>query len=261
MSLKETYKAYSTKNYKMFKRLDENRDVDHVNKVVKSIKKVGFVPVPIIVNEKNEIIDGQNRFEACQKLGLPVYYISVDGLNIDHCRSLNIGQSNWKMKDYIKSYAQHNPSYSYLLHLMRQFPQFTPRVIAVATGSFGVTGGGHTQSINEGRYTCSPADYNKAYVFLSYLKELLPTIQKIPGKNEYVHLGLLFAFKLTQVDDERLISSFIKNALFRDSISDGVVNIEGAIKGVDDVYNYHRGKKYQFDIVSEYRKAIRGVSA
>lgn len=255
-------KILSTTKYDSFKYMDQNRDVDHVKKIIKSIKKVGYVAVPIIVNENMEIIDGQNRCEACKELELPVYYVIIPGLNIEHCRSLNIGQANWKMKDYIKSYAVEDVSYKYLLNLIEQFPEFTPRVIAVASGSFGITGGGHTRSINEGHYHCTEKEYEKAIRVLSWLKSVKRFIDKVPGKLEYMQLALIFTWNhIPETDlNKSILSNQIKNYLNRrDKAMDGIVNMEGAIAAIDDVYNYNLRNENRFDIVSAYRTAIRGA--
>ena len=57
---------YETTDYGKFKVLCGNRFVDHSDMIVESIKSVGLLNSPIIVNDKYEIIDGQNRFDACR---------------------------------------------------------------------------------------------------------------------------------------------------------------------------------------------------
>lgn len=255
-NLKDSYKVLKTTNYNLFKIMEKNREIDHWKKVVSSIQKVGYVPVPIVVNENMEIIDGQNRYEAAKFLNLPVYYMVISGLTIEHCRSLNIGQSNWKLKDYVKSYSIENISYTYLLNLMKQFPEFTPRVIAVAAGSFGATGGGHTNAIIEGRYHCTEEQYEKAIDILAWLRSVNEKVNKAPGKTEYLRLALIFAYKtVPDVNASRLTSQVNRYMLTRDSVMNGIVSMESAIRGVDDFYNY-RNKK-GFDIISAYRKAIK----
>ena len=99
-------KVYVTKDYDIFKKLLQNRDARSEGKIIESIQAVGYVPVPITVNEKMEIIDGQNRVAALKDLGLPVYFEIQPGLGIEQCRSLNIGQTNWTTLDYVESYAK-----------------------------------------------------------------------------------------------------------------------------------------------------------
>ena len=72
--------VYRTNDYSLFSKLDGNRDVNkaHLHRLKKSIKEESLC-VPIIVNEKYEIIDGQHRFSCWENLMLPVYYIVVEG--------------------------------------------------------------------------------------------------------------------------------------------------------------------------------------
>ena len=65
---------FETTDYDIFKRLEGNRaDIERrAKKVIKSIKAVGQIKAPIIVNERFEIIDGQARAEAFRRLGLPI---------------------------------------------------------------------------------------------------------------------------------------------------------------------------------------------
>ena len=71
---------YETTDYSKFKKLKGNRDPKTAKKIVNSINEVGYVLDPILINEKDEIIDGQNRFEAVMQLGLPVVYVKQDGI-------------------------------------------------------------------------------------------------------------------------------------------------------------------------------------
>ena len=101
------YKVLVTNDYDMFKRLEGNRSVTElrVKKISNSIKTVGYVMNPIIVNERFEVIDGQGRLEVLRRLELPVYYIVVNGIGRKECIAMNINQTNWSLYDYIQSYA------------------------------------------------------------------------------------------------------------------------------------------------------------
>ena len=61
----------------MFKTMDGNRLLknDRVNKIVESINAVGYILSPILVNEKMEVIDGQGRLAALERLKMPVHYM------------------------------------------------------------------------------------------------------------------------------------------------------------------------------------------
>lgn len=89
---KEINKVFLESNLSKFKLLDGNRSIEEsrVNKIIDSIKTVGFINSPIVCNEHYEIIDGQGRLEACKRLGLAIPYIVIDGLGVDECRAMNV---------------------------------------------------------------------------------------------------------------------------------------------------------------------------
>ena len=61
-----------TNNYDIFKNMLGNRELKDKNykKLMRSINEKQLI-IPILVNEKFEIIDGQHRFSACKSLGKP----------------------------------------------------------------------------------------------------------------------------------------------------------------------------------------------
>ena len=76
--------VFSTTKYDMFSFLDANRklNVRNYSKLINSMKEEQL-KIPIIVNEKFQIIDGQHRFTAEKELGLPVYYMVQKGYGIE----------------------------------------------------------------------------------------------------------------------------------------------------------------------------------
>ncbi|MCH9717477.1 MAG: ParB N-terminal domain-containing protein [Gammaproteobacteria bacterium] len=98
----EKFNIYETKNYNLFKLLDSNREPNQriLNKLEKSIKEIG-IQIPIIVNTKNQIVDGQHRFWTLQKLGYVVPYIISKAWKKDnHTIEINNTSSNWTSLDY-----------------------------------------------------------------------------------------------------------------------------------------------------------------
>ena len=100
-----------TKEYSKFKFLKENRTINPttVKKIEQSLKDWGVIPGrPILVDNFFNIIDGQHRFHALKNLELPISYEIITGDVIAKTMALNSSQSQWKLIDYIKSYADQN---------------------------------------------------------------------------------------------------------------------------------------------------------
>ena len=99
----------TTTDYERFKPwLPANRDIDnaHVDHLMGLIQEDGQ-KVPIIVNEKDQVIEGQHRLLACEKLHQPVAYMVCDKASIKDTRKMNNSQKSWKFNDYLKSYSHH----------------------------------------------------------------------------------------------------------------------------------------------------------
>ena len=89
----------TTTDYERFKPwLPANRDIDnaHVDHLMGLIQEDGQ-KVPIIVNEKDQVIEGQQ----------PVAYMVCDKASIKDTRKMNNSQKSWKFNDYLKSYSHH----------------------------------------------------------------------------------------------------------------------------------------------------------
>ena len=102
-------KIHQTEDYSSFKRIMGNRTINKAQ-VAKLYESFGNNPglcaaAPILVNDKMEIIDGQHRFEAWKKLGLPITYYTIDGLSLYAVQILNASTKNWTPLDYAKSYS------------------------------------------------------------------------------------------------------------------------------------------------------------
>lgn len=112
-NVKSVTTIYQTTDYNMFNNVNGNRVVNTINqkKIVTSMKEKQLL-IPICVNEKMEIIDGQHRYEACKELGLPVYFYVADGYTIDDVKRANLVNRIWTKADFLNSYlAQNNENY------------------------------------------------------------------------------------------------------------------------------------------------------
>lgn len=97
-------------DYSSFVRVKGNRELNkaHIRRFKEAISEdaTSIKYNPILINEKKEIIDGQHRAEAIESLGLPIYYIQVDNLDLRNAQTLNKLSKPWNPKDYAKSYAE-----------------------------------------------------------------------------------------------------------------------------------------------------------
>jgi hypothetical protein len=101
------YQVHTTSDYFLFKSIDGNRNLNllHLNRLKESMSK-NYLFTVIIVNEKNEIIDGQHRFESCKELELPIHYIKCYGYGLEEVHILNQNSKTWNSDDYLEGYVK-----------------------------------------------------------------------------------------------------------------------------------------------------------
>lgn len=113
-----------TTNYSKFKILKGNREIDHHERIKKSMEEKALFTA-IYVNENLEILEGQNRFFALKELGLPIRYIIIEGYGIEEARRYNMDAKNWTKLDYVKSFADEgHPEYTKIIEFKKEFPDF-----------------------------------------------------------------------------------------------------------------------------------------
>lgn len=192
--------VYTTTNYEMFNKIQGNRKLNKRNyaKLISSMKEKQLT-IPIIVNSKMEIIDGQHRFACAQELGLPVYFIVENDYGIDEVKRANMVGSNWNKNDFlqmhvddeISSYIAFNEivdiydiKISDLIKLTAIIKEKNMNIVA--------------KSFEEGTFTLSDAEVDAIYLFLESLesfnffkfyktKQFLTAFMKLYFHNDYDH--------------------------------------------------------------------------
>lgn len=103
-----------------------NDESSYVKQLADSISEIGNV-VPIIVNSKNETIDGQRRLAAIKKYNIetPVRYTRAVDADIDTVGELNRLQFKWTFKDWMHKYVEiGNPDYLRYSELEKKFDKY-----------------------------------------------------------------------------------------------------------------------------------------
>lgn len=231
------YNVYTTRDYSIFKRLTGNRDIpeSRIGKIVASIQEIGWVHNPIVVNENMEVIDGQGRLTALQRLKMPVEYIIAPGASTRECVYMNMNMVNWKLPDFVKSYAeQGNENYQRLLSLMEKYAGGNLNIISTAIYRVSKA---KLRDIKEGTLQLTEEQYKDAVPRLEFIKPLLEKIneKKLPGSLVTLMQTLIYYFDYEEVDKERLaysVEKYIYNA------TPWVLNTD-CEREVENAYNYN----------------------
>lgn len=196
---------HKTDDYSIFKTLLGNRFVEqkNVEKLRKSMQRNGILPMPIMVNEKNEVIDGQHRLAAIERLGGMVYYIIVPQLTLDDCISINCQQHPWKTLQYIYSKAAlHMEQYEVMVSLIESNVDINPTTVvrAMALGSMS------TDMIANGRLKVGDIILGRQY--LNCIRQIKTTMNKSAGQSTIDAFKLM---KMQGADMELLREAIEKN--------------------------------------------------
>lgn len=233
--------VYKTSEYDVFKKLLGNRDVteERVSAIVDSIKKIGLMCSPILVNEKMEIIDGQGRYEACKRLSLPVYYIAQANAGIEECIAMNIKMRNWIIDDYVKSYADRGfEAYKELILLHSKYPYLGYNDIAKIMCATADNGGVRKRIVN-GTYEIK--NYSKGIGCLSFIDEMHEKIESISCKKSTVYSVLMGLYYFDLIDVDRMIEQFNKY-----SSSTYIGDVDSCLNYLQEVYNYNKKSRFRF---------------
>lgn len=159
---------------------------NHVNTLITSIFTYGFLRPAITVEvdflegvKRLYIIDAQHGFVACQRLGIPIPYIVVKGIN-DHSdltkliSTFNSTSRSWKQGDYINAWAYFKQDYKQLLFLKSKYGLDFDVIMIAATGQ---DGGSFVKLMKGGEFKMP--DFKKTQLTCQRVSDLLTLVPQI----------------------------------------------------------------------------------
>jgi len=100
---------HETRDYGMFRFYSGNRAVNpnKVQSLLESFNERHY-PVPIIVDQKMRVLDGQHRLAAARAGGFPVFFLKLAGdvSPTQVIRQLNADQKAYSLSDHLKLYVE-----------------------------------------------------------------------------------------------------------------------------------------------------------
>lgn len=210
-------KVYSTTNYDRFKTIVGNRPVvekgAHYKEVLNSIKAEGQI-VPAVVNDRNEIVDGQHRLAICRQLGIPFVYVVGDGRGFEDIAQANAGRK-WSIDAFVYGYAtnggKNSDSYGYLKALYEEFspPVTKSSLLRVRSGYNPEV----ARQIRDGSFTMTAYEYN---MIAKSLRDLIALgyadfIKNNPMSGNTYWAAMCYTWRHPKVDNKRLIKLMWQN--------------------------------------------------
>lgn len=235
----------STTNYDMFKFRSDNRAVlhqSHIDRLIKSIQARNLLEMrPIIVNEKMEVMDGQNRLLAAKKLGVPIWYVVEDGLCANDIILMNTS-SSWKPSDYLNFYIKHqNDEYIKLARFMEKH-NFSLRVaINICIGQRKVS----MDQFKKGEFKFPEQDIDMQ---AEICHDTIAYIKKVNGYSPYTESARFWKALLKLVQHADFIQEhWLSNLSKMSNRLCPKASYKEYLETIKGVYNFHCRKKITFD--------------
>lgn len=245
------YEVKSTKNLDQFVIADWNRAIkpQRVNGIKKSILNYGYIPNPIIVNEKKEVIDGQGRLVACKELGLPIYYMQVKGIGGQECIAMNCYQKQWTGRDYIEFYATlGNSNYVRLKKLLDTYHKIREKIVIYCADTS--SSGSLTPKFKEGEFVLTNEGYNQAIKILNFISPLYPLIAKANGRITEFIKTLVLLYKNDIIEPNRMKEQLEKY----DMSAVNITGLDSACDELERIYNKQKNVKNRVYFRDKFRQ-------
>ena len=241
-------KVMYEKNYSKFTLFDNNRDINetHVENLIVSMRKSGQL-MPVVVSPSKEVIDGQHRLKACEKLGIPVSYVVNSSGSSKQIAVMNNTQKGWKNKDFLKHFSNNSHSNSSEYKKIEKFFEeyklpFTVGISLLSGYSVGFNAAadrGPMPSFRDGTFKINNLDKAKLIASrLLKLKSFVPNLVKI------VKFSVAF-IKISQLENFDLKTCYAQIEKNSNKF-DKCLNQEDWNEAMVSAYNYKlvtKGKK------------------
>ena len=232
-------KIQQTEDYSSFKSIVGNRTINKAQ-VAKLHESFGNNPklasaLPIIVNDKMEIIDGQHRFVAWKRLGFPISYFMVDGLELNDVQTMNSSTKNWTPLDYAKSYSTlGKKDYDIYLAFRKKYGLSHNILIAFLSDIEEMRGGGNTvQTFRKGLFKV--ANEEKSAKLCQHMLEISKFYKR--GDSRSFALAYKRAHASPKYKHAQMVE---KMSLLGHTIKDSPY-AEDYMRQLEKIYNYHMG--------------------
>lgn len=251
---------YEETDYSVFKHLAGNRAVkpSRAKKIRDSIEKVGYVLNPIIVNKEMQVIDGQGRLAALKELGLPVIYTIDENAGINECMSMNIGQTNWGIIDYIEMYA--SIGVEDYVRFLEVYKEFHPKgmtideMCGICLNRL-ITNGYGSSTIKNGELKFTEKQRKDARPLFEFLVRIRKPLDAIPGSGRVKKTAVAWIVRNTSCDCGRLERIIMTQYPIIDPVVDTAPLI--FMGQLSELYNKRLGAKNSIFFETEYRMWLK----
>ena len=234
---KSDFQVNYTTNLDMFKLMDNNRPINQsrVKRIYQSMVNEGLLVIPILVNKKMEIIDGQHSYQASKLSGKGLYYLQVDNYSEEQVVQSNQNSQSWSRKDFMSYFvSKGNRNYIKLQEFMKQFPHFslTDSMFLLTNGTFTNT---RKEQFNNGEFKIS--NYQKGVQWAEFITSLQKYFPE--GYSRTIFVRAIVSV-LRKYENEFNTDEFIKKSEIVPHFFKLCGNHADYVRMIEDIYNFKR---------------------
>lgn len=240
-------KIQKTKEYKKFKYLPWNRDID-AKKLKELCNKMALnnltKDLPVLVDKKMQVLDGQHRISACKELGLPVWYKVADKATVNDIAFMQTN-AKWQPKDYIKFWKVKG-NRNYIL-----FDKFIKKFELPVNTALEVIGDRHRKRIDlqNGQLKFNETNFHDGCHLVYKIYDFAPIFKHYKNRSFMRAMSTIMSFK--QYDHKRMKSKASLVPFSRRGDTDSYIAM------IEEVYNYRAQIKVYFShMIKEARNGI-----
>lgn len=235
--VRQTHQVHTTTDYFLFKSIKGNRNKNlmHINRLRDSMKEEYLFTV-IIVNQNNEIIDGQHRFEVIKELSLPMHYVICKGYGLNEVHILNENSKTWNSDDYLEAYCNLNyPNYLNYQLFKRRYKLGHKLCMAMLSEN---TSNAGTSQIKE---------FYKGVFVIKDFKKACDLAEKIDILSQYYegHRRTSFVFAMLKLfkNDNFEFTELLQKLKKQPTALVDCANSQQYVSLIEEIYNYRRKLK------------------
>jgi hypothetical protein len=239
-------KVYCTDDYKLFKMIDGNRNLDKkkIERIISEIKAGNDIldEVPILVKEEGKslrILEGQHRFKVAERLGRTVHYIlHKENMSLYSIAKINSNTEKWKAIDFINCYTKAgNSNYEKINHLHKKYGISVGVCLSLLKFGYTKNDGGHDELKREFETGIFEVKKNKEAIQIA---ELCKSFEKFPAWNSR---GFIMAVCRLLQADKCSFDVLLKKFLEDPSKLQQQANYKGYLTNLEEIYNRNNSKR------------------
>lgn len=200
-----------------------------------------LLPIPVLVNQNYQVIDGQHRVAAATELNLPVFYMVVPNMNLDDVHTLNSIGKKYSFDDYLEGYAAAGLAhYKNALSFRRKY-KFTAHVyMYIWVGSKDFGNGASVNAFKNGKLVIN--DLKKCHQIAEDLTFMITEFKnELPLHKRPACIAMAEMMENPKFDLLKLVKNLNSNAVRKLRYNSSVA--DDWRSGLQKVYNFNMTKK------------------